>query len=144
MANINTIKSVAEQNNLKHSDPWGFALSKISRGASPDIEDGDKYYRIPNSEPLSVYMRRFPQAKTVSIEEINTPSKTQRVLHFVDYKFRVIHSTQNVELIDDEIFISLPRQETTCWNWLLHKMFGRRLQTRHQMKFKANFRASVF
>ena len=144
MANVHTIKTTDNQNVLKNSDPWAYALSKISRGASPDIEDGDKYYRIPNSEPLSVYMRRYPQAKTVSIEEVNTPTQTKRVLHLVDYKFRVIHSTQNVELINDEIFISLPRQEASCYQWAIHKLFGRRLQTRHQMKFKANFRASVF
>jgi hypothetical protein len=72
MANINTLKTIADNQALK-SDPWAYALNKFSIG-NTDMEDGDKIYKVPSSIPLAEYvrLRQFPKAKYVSLEERNT------------------------------------------------------------------------
>lgn len=75
--NIQTLKNLNDTSVLKNSDPWGFALSKFSHGVD-EMEYGDRLYKIPTSIPLDEYVRQLPNAKYVSFDPINTPTKRQR------------------------------------------------------------------
>jgi hypothetical protein len=140
MSNVNTLKTMQEAREQKE-DRWGFALNKFSKNTS-EMEDGDRYYKVPSGETLGQYVRRFPNAKSVSLEEINTPTKTQRILYLHDNKYRVIHSTQNLEVSDEEIYVSLPRARSTCFGWMMQKLFAPRLHTRNELKFKFKMKFS--
>jgi hypothetical protein len=133
MANINTLKSIADSQALK-SDPWAYALNKFSIG-NTDMEDGDKLYKVPSSVPLAEYVRQFPKAKYVSLEERNTPTKTDRVLYIHDIYHRVIHMTASLEVKDEEVFVArLPARKTSLVFWCVKKLFFKRPKTRRQMR----------
>lgn len=132
--NIQTLKNLNDANVLKNSDPWGFALSKFSHGVD-EMEYGDKLYKIPTSIPLDEYARQFPNAKYVSFDPINTPTKTERIFYIHDLKNRVIHQTRSVELKDDVIYVGrLPPKRISLFVWTFKKLFGRRLRTKHEAR----------
>lgn len=131
MANINTMKTIAENQALK-ADPWAYALNKFSNGNS-DMEDGFKLYKIPSSIPLDEYVRQFPQGKRVSLGEVSTPLRTDRTLYIHDVKGRVIHSTASIDVKDEEILIAKLRpRKTSVIFWCVKKLFFKRPKTRGQ------------
>ena len=133
MANINTLKTIADNQALK-SDPWAFALNKFSIG-NTDMEDGDRLYKVPSSIPLSEYVRQFPKAKYVSLEERHTPTKTERVLYIHDIYHRVIHMTASIEVKDEEVLVArLPARKTSLVYWCVKKLLNSGPKTRRQMR----------
>jgi hypothetical protein len=55
MANINTLKTIADNQALK-ADPWAYALNKFSNGNADTehhtVEDGFKLYKIPSTSTI--------------------------------------------------------------------------------------------